>query len=141
MRQQTLFALASLAILVTACAAPSTGTTAPMDYNVLLEDLRQAGAQVEPAGPVEQSFFSVGGRFLRVDGQDIQVFEYPDVASRQAESDQISSDGSTIGTTMVTWVDQPSFWAQDLLIVLYVGQDEATIGALSSILGEPLTGA
>ena len=139
MRQQTLFALASLAILVTACAAPSTGTTAPMDYNVLLEDLRQAGAQVEPAGPVEQSFFSVGGRFLRVDGQDIQVFEYPDVASRQTESDQISPDGSAVGTTMITWVDRPNFWARGLVIVLYVGQDAAVIEMLSRILGEPLT--
>jgi len=75
-----------------------------------------------------------------VDGEDAQALEYSDVAVRRAESGQITSDGSTIGTTMVTWIDKPNFWAKGLLIVLYVGQDKATIEALSAILGEPPTG-
>ena len=103
-------------------------------------DLEAAEATVRQAGEVEQAFFSVGGQLLSLDGQDVQVFEYPDAAYRQTESDQISSDGSTIGTTMITWVDQPNFWAKGRLIVLYVGRDAATIEMLSGILGEPLTG-
>ena len=139
MRHQTLLSLASLALLVAACAAPSTATAAPMGYNVLLGGLREAGAQVEPTRQVEQAFFSVGGQILSVHGQDVQVFEYPDAASRQTESDQISPDGSAVGTTMITWVDRPNFWARGLVIVLYVGQDAAVIEMLSRILGEPLT--
>jgi hypothetical protein len=51
----------------------------------------------------------------------------------------VSPDGSSIGTSMVTWVDQPNFWARDRLIVLYVGKDAGTIDLLSEVLGEPIT--
>ena len=126
-----------VALLVAGCAAGGSGDYASAD---LAADLEAAGATVREAGEIEQAFFSPTGRLLNVNGFDLQVFEYSEVASRQVESDQISSDGSTIGTTMITWVDQPNFWAKDLLIVLYVGQDAATIEMLSGILGEPLTG-
>ena len=48
-------------------------------------------------------------------------------------------DGSPNPTTMVTWIDQPNFWARGRLIVLYVGRQAATIERLSSALGQPLT--
>ena len=126
-----------VALLVAGCAAGGSGDYASAD---LAADLEAAGATVREAGEVEQAFFSPTGRLLNIDGVDLQVFEYSEVASRQVESDQISSDGSTIGTTMITWVDQPNFWAKGRLIVLYVGRDAATIEMLSGILGEPLTG-
>jgi len=139
MKQLRLFSVASLALFMAACAGPLTDPAVLMDYDALAEGLREAGAQVEPAGEIEQAFFSVGGMLIRVSGQDVQVFEYTDVASRQADSDQISADGSSIGTTMVTWVDQPNFWAQGLLIVLYVGKDPGTMDLLNGVLGQPLT--
>ena len=128
--------LAGLGVLLAACA-PSTP---PLDLDGLVEALTASGASVEIDGEVEQSFFSVGGRIIRVDGQDVQVFEYPDPESRQADSDQISPDGSEVGATMITWIDTPHFWAKDRLIVVYVGQDEATIAALSAVLGAPIAG-
>ena len=125
-----------LALTAQACApAPA----AALDAEGLAEALRTAGAEVEAGEAVEQAFFSVPGAIIRVNGQDVQVFEYADAAARQAESDVISPDGSTIGTTMVTWIDRPNFWARDRLIVLYVGTDAAIMELRTDVLAEPMT--
>ena len=39
---------------------------------------------------------------------------------------------------MITWVDQPNFWAEGRVIVLYVGQDANIINLLTSVLGDPI---
>jgi hypothetical protein len=70
---------------------------------------------------------------------EIEVFEYSDEASRKADSDQISPVGHNIGTSMITWVDQPNFWAKGGITVLYVGKDAATIDLLSGSLDNPIT--
>ena len=136
MNRTGISALAGLGILLAACAP----ATPALGLDGLVEALIASGASVEIDGEVEQTFFAVPGRILRVDGQDVQVFEYPDSESRQADSDQVGPDGSEIGTTMVTWIDTPHFWAKDRLIVIWVGQDESTIAALSAVLGEPIAG-
>lgn len=78
-------------------------------YVELVDALRAASATVEPAGEVEQVFFSAKGQKIQINGIEVQVFEYSDEAARKAESDQISPDGTNIGTSMITWVDQPNF--------------------------------
>src|SRR5262245_42749262 len=65
-------------------AAPQGGTV--KDYASLVSGLQSAGATVEPGDEIEQPFFSVTGRFIKVNGQDVQVFEYPDAASADAEA-------------------------------------------------------
>lgn len=108
-------------------------------YVELVDALRAAGATVEPAEEIEQAFFGVMGQKILVNEAEIQVFEYADETARKADSDQISADGTNIGTSMVTWVDQPNFWAKGRLIVLYVGKNAAAIDLLSGVLGEPIT--
>lgn len=140
MRLARVLLIAGLSFMTAACAPGQSGTTAALlDTDALIEALTASGAEVEDGGAVEQAFFSVGGRLIGVDGQDVQVFDYPDAAARQADSDQISSNGGTIGTTMVTWVDAPHFWAKDRVIVLYVGRSDDTIERLTGILGQPIT--
>jgi len=125
-----------LGLLVAGCARAQPTS---LSYDGLVAALEESGASVETVGDIEQVFFSVPGRSLRVDGADVQVFEYVDEAARQADSDLISTDGSTIGTSMVTWIDQPNFWAEGRLIVLYVGREAAVFERLSGVLGDPLT--
>lgn len=108
-------------------------------YVDLVDALRAAGANVEPAGEVEQAFFSVKGQKIEVNGAEVQVFEYTDDPARKVESDQISPDGASIGTSMVTWIDQPNFWAKGRLIVLYLGKDPAMLNMLNTVLGDSLT--
>lgn len=108
-------------------------------YVELVDALRAAGATVEATEEVEQAFFSMKGQKIKVNDAEIQVFEYSDETARKADSDQISPDGTNIGTSMITWVNQPNFWAKGRIIVLYVGKDAATIDLLSGSLGDPIT--
>ena len=100
--------------------------------------LRLAGQSVEVGDPVEQPFFSVPGQVIVVNGEDVQVFEYPDSAAAAAEAAQISPDASSVGTTMVTWVAALHFYAMDRIIALYVGDNQAVVDALTKELGQPI---
>jgi hypothetical protein len=139
--------LAAILIILAACTAgtrpvlPDTsGGAEAAGYTELLDALRDAGATVEPAEPVNQAFLNASGQIVRVDGADVQVFEYADESAREADSDAIPEDGSSFPTIMVTWVGQPHFWAQGRLIVLYVGSDQAIIDLLNDLLGDPIAG-
>ena len=123
----------------TAMPAPDGETAEAASVASLVSALEASGAEVELAELVNQPFFPVEGQILKVDEQDIQVFVFPDEESRQQASALISEDGSSVGRSMIDWIDQPNFWATQNLIVLYVGQDSNLIDLLNEILGAPLT--
>ncbi len=52
----------------------------------------------------------------------------------------MSAGGSSIGTTMVTWVAAPHFYKSGRLIVLCVGDDAGVIAALEAALGAQFAG-
>jgi len=117
---------------------PQDGAT--VDYVSLIDNLRDVGAVVEPAGEIEQPFLSVPGRLIRVFGGDVQVFEYADSAAARADLAQIGPDGSIAGTVSILWVAPPHFYRAERLIVVYVGDDPAIIGALDAVLGPQVAG-
>ena len=131
----------------TGATVPATGATPATDsssaevggYAELISGLEGTGATVEEAGNVEQPFFSVPGKVIRVNGKNVQVFAYESEEIRQGQSSQISSDGSAIGTSMVGWMDQPNFWAKGKLIVFYLGKDQETINQISQVMGSAIT--
>jgi hypothetical protein len=111
-----------------------------VDYVSLVDALRAASASVEPADKITQEFFSPTGQIIKVNGADVQVFEYPDEAAAEAEAAQVAPDGGSIGTTMVMWMDAPHFYKTGKLIVLYVGSDTAITGLLEPVLGQQFAG-
>jgi len=134
-----------VATLVVACgsgapAADSHGGPVT-DYASLVDALRAQGATIEPNGDVSQPFFTVEGQVIGANGQDIQVFEYADEAAADVEAELLAPDGSSVGTTMVTWVGSPHFYAAGRLIVLYVGDGATTLDLLETVLGPQFAGA
>lgn len=120
---------------------PATSHGGPVkDYVSLVDNLRAQGATVEPAGEISQPFFSVQGYAIKVNGADVQAFEYADAASAEADAAKVSSDGSTIGTSMVDWVGPPHFYKVGRVIVLYVGDDQGVIDILQKVLGAQFAG-
>ena len=121
-----------------------TGIRAPVQgpnaYLQLFESLRAAGAAVATGEPITQPFFSVPGRFLGVNGSDVQVFEYPSIKEAQSEADQVAPDGSSVGTSIMFWVAGPHFYSSGTLIVLYVGDDAALQTLLEEALGPQFAG-
>lgn len=110
------------------------------NYVSLIDNLRAAGATVEPVGEIEQVFFSVKGQSIMVNGNDVQVFEYADVAAADTDAALVATDGGSVGTTMVTWVATPHFYKTGKLIVLYVGDDGGVTAMLESALGSQFAG-
>ena len=110
------------------------------DQASLVAALEAAGATVEPGEPVTQVFFSPEGSIIKVNGADVQVFEYESAEAMESEAAQVAPDGGSIGTSMVTWVDTPHFYKAGRIIVLYVGSDETVPGLLEKVLGPQFAG-
>lgn len=107
-------------------ASPEPGSA---EEQLTLDDvvavLRDAGLTVEVTDQtVTQDFFAVPATIVRVNGQDLQVFIYGSEDARKADSDQISEDGTQIGTSMITWVAKPHFVPAANVLTLFVSNDE-----------------
>ena len=146
--KRNLFLFAGL--LLVAILAIAYGSQAPAadshggpvtDYVSLVDALRTQGATVEPGDDVSQPFFTVEGRVIRANSQGVQVFEYADKAAADAEAELVAPDGSSVGTSMVSWVAPPHFYKVGRLIVLYVGDDATTIDLLETVLGSQFAGS
>jgi hypothetical protein len=91
------------------------------DYVSLVDHLRGVGATVVHTGSVTQPFFAVSGQVITVNGEQVQIYEYADEETANADAARISVDGGTIGNTIVDWSAPPHFYKKGQLIVLYVG--------------------
>lgn len=110
------------------------------DQASLISKLRAAGASVEAVGEVDQPFLSVTGTMIKLQGEDVQVFQYSSAAEMEAQAAPISRDGSAVGTRKIFWVGPPHFFKQGKLLVLYVGDDDKVLKALEAVLGRQFAG-
>jgi len=113
------------------------------DYDSFVDGLQTIGATVEHETLPEvvvQDFFSVTGQVFKLNGEDVQVFEYDDRSKAETEAALVSPDGSSIGTSLPFWIAPPHFYKAGRIIVLYVGKNTAVTDALESILGEQFAG-
>ena len=146
--QVWIFLLLGCVLAVSGCATDSltaspVGSTEPLaveDQATLISALEGSGATVEIGEPVSQVFFSAEGTVLKVNGVDVQVFEYQSPEEMENEASQVSPDGGSIGTSMVTWIDVPHFYKTNRIIVLYVGNDASVLDVLESALGPQFAG-
>ena len=83
------------------------------DYVSLVDNLRAAGATVDPAGTESADFLAPEKQLLTVNGEDIQAFEFGSAEEADAAAGGVSATGSSIVTTMadgtqmasmITWV-------------------------------------
>ncbi len=138
-----------IALLVSGCggnastAISPTSTTesqAVEDQASLIAALQASGATVEVGEPITQAFFTPEGNIIKVNGADVQVFEYESSEAMENEASQVAPDGGSIGTSMVDWIDTPHFYKAGRIIVLYVGSDEAILDILQKVLGPQFSG-
>jgi hypothetical protein len=120
-------------------SSPSSSTSTITDQAGLIDALRAMGLAVEKGGMVSQPFFDVQGSSLRVQGADVQVFEFADADAAQAAMATIGPDGNP-ATMMITWVAAPHFYQAGQVIVLYIGNDTAITDALTDVMGPQVAG-
>ena len=124
-------------------AAPTIASTeSPVveDQATLIAALKAAGATVEVGDSITQDFFRPEGHIIKVNGADVQVFEYESAAAMENEASQVAPDGGSIGTSMVSWMDAPHFYKTGRIIALYVGGDQTILDLLNMVLGPQFAG-
>lgn len=144
MRNLVIGTLVFMMFLFVGCGSEPAGDSQPgaavEDYASLVAALESAGAAVESGDPVLQPFFTPEGQIITVNGQAVQLFEYATAAEAAAEAELVSADGSSVGTSIMAWIDTPHFYQGGRLIVLYIGSDAAALSLLESVLGPQFAG-
>lgn len=131
-----------LALFAAACSSAG-GSEVSGSLNTaddLIAALEGQGISVSKGEQIDQAFFSVPALLLNTSETGFQVFEYADEAAAQADADLVAPDGSSVGTSMPFWVDDPHFFRSGKLIVLYLGSDQSILTALEAILGPQFAG-
>jgi len=103
-------------------------------------DLQSTGATVEVQGTINQPFFSVPGQSLKVNGVDVQLFEYPSNGAMENQAALVSPDGSSVGTSIMAWIGTPHFFKTKNAIAIYVGSDQPTVEILEGVFGPQFAG-
>ncbi len=121
------------------------------DLNAALAPESQAaqrtGQQSESLG------FQVAGDQVRVWGESILVYEFPDAAAAEAQAEGVSPSGYKIErknpsgsnpeervVSMHEWRAPPHFFKRGRLIVLYAGENQGLLALLAQILGPQFAG-
>lgn len=144
--KHTILFLTILIVAISACqsqprpaTSPTQVTTGPATQS-LADEFLAAGANVAFSIRLTQPFFSVGGIVLTVNGEDLQVFEYPDEATVQADVDAISPDANIINDEDMAWIAPPHFYRRGILMILYMGDNTDTLLLIEQVIGEQFAG-
>jgi hypothetical protein len=156
--RRSLFVMALFSLLLfvvtglTACGSRSAQGMKgdPMNYHDLEAKLKASGAKVIPGGDISQPFMDVQGRTLAVNGEQLQVYEYANVADANQQAARISPDGTAfttvsssgmpVGATQVDWVRPPHLYRAGRVIVIYIGTSNTVMHLLEGILGKQFAG-
>jgi len=138
--------LALLLVIASAMGACGQATPSPTaapvveDQASLLAGLQAAGATTEIGDTVVQDFFTPEGQSVKVNGQDVQVFEYETSEAMENEASQVAPDGGSVGTSMMMWMDAPHFYKAGRIIILYIGSDANILNLLEKVIGPQFAG-
>ncbi|HEX9331151.1 MAG TPA: hypothetical protein VF896_04620, partial [Anaerolineales bacterium] len=102
--------------------------------------LQEAGATIETGDSINQEFFTPEAHTVKVNGADLQVFEYKNAQAMEKEASQVAPDGGSVGTSMMTWIDTPHFYKVGRIIVLYLGNDKSLLDLLNKVMGPQFAG-
>lgn len=115
-----------------------------MTYNKedFKKDLEKANVAPSEIKSEEQSFFSVKPDTYVINGQNVSVYEYNEGDKDALENDlrSIKDNGKNINGTATNFKDTPHVYKKGRIVVMYDGNDDGTITALTNILGTPILG-
>lgn len=133
-----------VAVLVTVIgcsspAAPTTTSAVPASEPArLIAELDAAGATADQVGKFSSDPLGGQGLLICVGAEEVRVYLFgsdDDAADAAARIDP--DDPSDLGTAIVEWAGNPRFWHRGPILVLYLGEDEATENLLTAVLGTP----
>jgi len=131
----------SVVSLLTSCRAVEAVT----DFDDLTDRLGQAGAAVEiTVDTVRNLHLSVQGMVIVVDGENVQVFEYEDVARARLEFEALTGSGPSLvffeegEPPVIEYVlRHRNCYHSGRFVLLYDGENEAVLKTLRTVVGRP----
>ncbi len=112
-----------------------------MPVPAFVNEWQSGGATVVTGGEVPVSLFDgAAGQTYIVDDAELQVYQFEDEATAEEAAGTISADGGMINDVSVRWAGAPHFYRLGDTIVLYIGDDAATLERLGGSFGTPFAG-
>lgn len=100
--------------------------------------LKAMGTPVEVGGEVRQPFFEDRGRILRVNGAEVELFEFDSKEDADEAAEQIGAAGTISGQP--AWSAPPHWYRTDRVLMLYLGSDPSVRAALEAAAGSQFAG-
>jgi len=114
------------------------------DYAAFLAELENNGFQYIENEFDKDNFLSVLRRSLWIGDELISIYEYETSDAMEIDAGYIDAGGATITRpdkiVTISWISSPYFFKKDLIIINYVGEDEAILGFLYNTYGKPFAG-
>ena len=121
--------------------SPPTASPAPTAAGGLegvVADLRAAGVDAAAGGQFLSAPIGGQGTVICIGAESVQTYQFIDHEAALAAASKIDrQDPSKIDNGIVDWAGTPRFWLRQNMIVLYLGEDDATNAALRTLLGSP----
>ena len=142
LRRFLVIAFVAFSIITVACSSGSD--IEPADsYVSLSAALDAAGMKV--GEQIENNFlfaglFSVPGIEMTASGQDILAFEFSTVEEAAEQAALVSPDGYGIGLKYINWSDNPQYFLNGKMIVVYDGSQSLVTNTLTSAMGARFAG-
>lgn len=117
----------------------------PSGYAAVKAAIEANGGVVAESGQEPSGIFSHTYTTVLVNGETVQVYEFDSASAASAAAVTVSSDGTTItsGDTppiAIDFLNQPHYFQQGEVIVVYTGDDDAVVSLLRDTLGEEFAG-
>lgn len=133
-----------LAIIALFFAWP--GDTPPVSPEEKNKDFSAFLASREDAEKITNSdYFQINKEFVpgwwvKIQGEYVQVYEFPNEDTAKNFAAKITADGSTIGEQEIPWLGSPHFFKKEKVIVFYAGENKKTLTFLTAILDQQFAG-
>lgn len=139
MKQGLGLVLAGMVFGGAGCVSPAGPTGNGLEQT--LTRLRDVGAAVSVAGAVGEGLFDAPGTGLKIDGEDVQAYEFVDPLAAETAARSVSPGGGIVGTRALQWMAPVRFHRLDRVIVVYAGHSDGLRQRLRRALGDPFAGS
>ena len=102
----------------------------------LIRELTSNGFTAAAVDKVTRRQFTVGGTIVTLNGDNIQVFEYPSHEMAVIEASNLQEE-YRISSQTSGWKNRMHLYVYDTLIIYYVGNSSTVINALDQNTGLP----
>ncbi len=111
----------------------STGSS----INAFIKQL-PAGAVIIPS-EIKRENLSVSGRMIVMNGDNLEVFEYPDSNTAEKEALQMSQKYQSTQNSL-EWKESIHLYLKDNLLIFYMGKNDSIISALNQGISQRVAG-